>query len=339
MTASWNEKIEQLLPRYCEGKVTDEERIAVEEWMAASEENRKKVRDIHAIYLAADVRFLTPRIDTEKALRKVRGQMKTRVKVSGWQWSQRIAAILFIPLLCAFLIQMMSDSQPAVRWLEVKTNPGMTTLVILPDSTVVWLNSESSLRYPSRFTEDRREVTLCGEGYFSVASDPQKQFIVRTSHDAQIRVYGTEFNVEAYPGDEVIHATLVSGEVGFIYPKANRWKKVTMKPGQKISYTPAEQSILLAYTQVECDIAWKEGKLIFRNTPFPDVLRALGKRYHVEFVMGNPSLESYSFTGTFEHQRLSRILEYFRISSGIRFRYINDEAADPAREREKIEIY
>ncbi|MCD8081848.1 MAG: DUF4974 domain-containing protein [Bacteroides sp.] len=339
MSETWNEYIEELLPRYVEGKVTEEECIAVEAWMSASAENRRKVRDIRAVYLAADVLYLTPQIDTEKALRKVHSRMKGRLKVSWWQWGQRVAALLFLPLLCVYMIRLLNEPQPTVQWLEVRTNPGMTTSVVLPDSTVVWLNSESTLSYPSAFTGDRREVTLCGEGYFSVSSDASRQFVVQTSHDAQVWVSGTEFNVEAYPEDERIYTTLVSGEVGFVYPSAGRWKKVTMQPGQKISYTPASQHVHLAYTQVECDIAWKEGRLVFRNTPFPEVLRSLGKRYHVEFVVCNPALESYSFTGTFEHQRLSRILEYFRISSGIRFRYVHDEAADPSREREKIEIY
>lgn len=83
--------------------------------------------------------------------------------------------------------------------MEVRTNPGMTTSVELPDGTEVVLNSSSSLRYPSRFADDKREVKLVGEAFFSVAKD-EKKFIVGTLNNSKIVVHGTEFNVEAYKG-------------------------------------------------------------------------------------------------------------------------------------------
>ena len=85
------------------------------------------------------------------------------------------------------------------------------------------------------------------------------------------------------------------------------------------------------------EISWKDGKLIFNDTPLDEVLHMLGKRFNVEFVLSNKGLKGCSFTGTFTHQRLERIMEYFRISSHIRWRYI--DSADIKTEKLKIEVY
>ena len=100
--------------------------------------------------------------------------------------------------------------------------------------TVVFLNSESRLTYPSHFNGDTRNVTLHGEAYFEVAKNPEKRFIVSTSHQSQIEVLGTHFNIEAYEKDDKVLATLVEGKIGFIFTQDNVSKKVLMDPGQKL---------------------------------------------------------------------------------------------------------
>lgn len=108
--------------------------------------------------------------------------------------------------------------------MEVRTNPGMTTSVELPDGTEVVLNSSSSLRYPSRFADDKREVKLVGEAFFSVAKD-EKKFIVGTLNNSKIVVHGTEFNVEAYKGSRTGYRPLwFQGKVSFSYVNTGQEK-------------------------------------------------------------------------------------------------------------------
>ena len=135
------EDIDHLLPRYCEGLATEEECRQVESWMEESEDNRKIVDQINTLYIAVDTVNVMRKVDTEKALKKVSSRMIVR-KTTWWEWMQRVAAILFIPLSVAFLVQYMHNGKSAVcQMMEIKTNPGMTTSVVLPDSTVVYLNS------------------------------------------------------------------------------------------------------------------------------------------------------------------------------------------------------
>ena len=137
--------IEELLPRFCEGMTTAAESRLVEEWIEQDESHRKIMNQIHALYLATDTLHVMKSVDTEKALRKVKGRMNKK-RISWWEWTQRIAAMLSIPLLIAVLwmYQDKDEQQEVAQMVEIKTNPGMTTSVVLPDNTVVYLNSESS---------------------------------------------------------------------------------------------------------------------------------------------------------------------------------------------------
>ena len=82
-------KIDELLPRYCEGQVTEEERLLVEAWMNESEENRRVAKQIHSLYLATDTIHVMKKVDTEKALSRVKGRITGRKKTMWWEWAQR----------------------------------------------------------------------------------------------------------------------------------------------------------------------------------------------------------------------------------------------------------
>lgn len=330
--------IELLLPHYCEGLSTEEERRRVEDWMRESEENRRVVKQMQMLYLAADSVNVMGKVNTEKALAKIKGKRIVKRKVTWWEWTQRIAAVLFLPLLIAYLAGYPSEKTEVVRMLEARTNPGMTTSVVLPDSTVVYLNSESSLRYPSTFEgSGQRKVELKGEAYFEVTKNREKHFIVATAHQSQIEVLGTSFNVEAYEDMPNVSTTLIEGKVNFSFQSGNKKKQFELKPGEKIVYDSADGIAQLYETSGETETSWKDGKIIFNNTLLKDALHVLEKRYNVEFALKNTHLDDNAFTGTFTDQRLERILEYFTLSSDVRWRYIDGK--DISQRKIRIEIY
>ena len=262
----------------------------------------------------------------------------TRPKVTVVTWLQRVAAILFIPLLIVFGIQNLKPRPVEIaQIIEVKTNPSMTTTVNLPDGSVVHLNSESKLSYPSFFDKDKRRVTLQGEAFFEVQKDPEHGFVISTPHETKIEVLGTSFNVEAFEKDDFVSTTLIEGKVRFDYMKNRQSTAVLMKPGQKLTYDSSSSRIQLIETNGESEIAWKDGKVVFHATPLPEALRMLEKRFNVTFVLSNECLRSEAFTGSFSHQRLERILEIFKISSNIKWRYLDTQ--DTINEKTRIEIY
>lgn len=334
------QNIEELLPRFCDGLTTEEESLLVEEWIAEDDENLKIVNQIHALHLAVDTMNIMNHADLDKVLKKVKRKVGL-IAVSRWEWTQRIAAVMSIPLLlgCIWLYFEKDDVKQTAQMIEVKTNPGMTTSLILPDSTLVCLNSETVLRYPSHFSDATRKVELEGEAFFDVTSNKKKPFVVAMSNQSQIEVHGTNFNVEAYTEDNRISTTLIEGNISFSYKDGNGiTRKIDLKPHQKLIYELEGNRTRLYTASGETETAWKDGKIIFDNTPMTEVLRMLGKRFNVEFIISKHlNMKDYAFTGSFTTQRLERILEYFKISSRIKWRYV--EVENKTNIKQKIEIY
>ena len=331
---------EQRLFDCYDGRLGESERNEVKSWTEASGENRRTARRIYSILLASDTDRMRKTVDTEEALRKVKGRkIAQKRKVAWWQWTQRTAAVLFLPLalLAAWQHCLLDGREPVAGLLEVRTNPGTTTCLTLPDSTRVWLNSSTVLSYPARFGDGTRDVRLSGEAYFEVSKDPARRFVVHTPQESAIEVYGTSFNVEAYADAPYITTTLTEGKVGFRYRHGTDTRRAGLDPGEKLVYDVAAQDVSLHKTNGLSESCWKDGLIIFDNTPLREALHMLGKRFDVDFTVTNPKLDNDRFTGTFGTQRLERILQYFEISSHIHWRYADDPA--PGQGRANIEIY
>lgn len=332
-----NTEIEELLIRYSEGLVTEEEEEHIKRMLEQSDEIRQIAIQLFSLDLYVDTFNLREKIDVDKALSKFKKKIAIKKKsIFKLEWMQRVAAILFIPLLSICLLQyfgwLTNDVTPLI---EVKTNPGVTSSFTLPDGSTVMLNAGSSLVYPSRFTGDNREVTLDGEAYFEVAKNPDKKFVVSLPQNAQIEVLGTHFNVEAYSALDEITTTLLEGKVCFETPKDNWQQKITMHPGQKLIYEHQSGATHLLATTGKSELSWKEGKIIFEETPLKEALRMLTKRFGVEFVLKNERMRNEPFTGAFSDEGLEYILEYFKVASGIHWKYVET----PSKENKQVEIY
>lgn len=334
-----NIQICDLLPLYYERKLDKEQIRIVEEWIEASDENRRIALQMEKLYMASDTLFALGQIDTEKALQQVHDKMRLHKGFSLWTWTQRVAAILFVPLLIISFLERSSGKQSSpVQMIRLATNPGMIASATLPDGTKVTLNSNSSLVYPSRFDSNSRDVKLEGEAFFKVTKDATHPFVVKTPQKAAVRVYGTQFDVEAYAADKNVTATLVDGSISMSYENGNRnWTERKIVPGQAIVYSAAKQNIQVAQAAVDVVTSWKDGKLIFKNTPFNEVLKSLSRRFNVDFIVKNPKCNEAFFTGVLEKQRLERILEYFTVSSNMRFKY--NANGNIRQEKQIIEIY
>lgn len=333
--------IEDLLIRYYDGEATTDEAREIEIWIKSSDDNRRKAENIYTLLLAADTKDTIDTIDMEKELSKVKMKMKTTGHpVAWWKWMQRAAAVMFIPMAITILLllnQSESVSTVHAQMLEVHTQPGVVTSFRLPDSTLVYLNSASSLRYPSIFTGDTREVILSGEAYFDVTKDPAHRFVVSTFQNSKVEVLGTRFNLEAFDDMEEVITTLVEGKVEFKFRKAGNEQRMIMKPGQKTVYNKKNEEIQVKSTSGESELSWKDMKVIFEHTSLKDALRMLEKRYNVEFIVKTSKYDKYKFTGTFTDQYVDEILENFKISSRIRWRNVEKENRNQG--KRLIEIY
>lgn len=332
---------EHILLGYYSGSLSADQRQEVDLWLRESEENRKIARDVQYIYMATDTLNTIKSVDSAKALEAVKNRFRKPNKVNYLVWFQRIAAILLLPLLIS-TIYFATEEEP-VEYIEIKTNPGMVAALDLPDGSKVWLNSGSYLKHPKKFTGDTRTVELDGEAYFSVQKDKSKIFIVNTPFDVKAEVLGTEFNMEAYKEGSQVTTSLVSGSVRLSFRnKENNEESFVMKPDDEVAYNIKTKGIKTTTSYLPTQTAWKDGLVIFRNTTFEEALKILSKRFNTDFIVKNDLLYENSFTGTFSGQHLTLILEHFRLSSDIQYKFIDPEISqdkDKISEKTIVELY
>lgn len=159
------------------------------------------------------------------------------------------------------------------------------------------------------------------------------------SHDRlRVKVLGTEFNIRAYEKENVVQTTLVSGSVNIVVKEdKGKTNERNLYPSEKAVYDLTDKTLEVINVDVESEIAWKEGRLVFKETPLPEVLRCLANFYNVDFNVMDPVLDSYRFTGTFNNRQLSQILDYLRISSRIDYSIKRMEMDDSlSAQREQI---
>ena len=193
--------------------------------------------------------------------------------------------------------------------------------VILSDSSIVWLNSESTLEYPSIFEGNTRRVSLIGEGYFKISKNEKKPFIIETA-DTEIEVLGTEFNVSAYPDNSYTTTTLVEGSVKIEYKTIDR--QDILKPGMQSYYNIKENSSQISYVDTEFNTSWKNKIFSFNDTPLEDLLKIVSRWYNFKYTIKDSSLLSYHFSGELSRKKnldyLFRVLEEVGIPMEISYK-------------------
>jgi ferric-dicitrate binding protein FerR (iron transport regulator) len=167
--------------------------------------------------------------------------------------------------------------------------------VKLSDGTIVWLNSDSELRYPVNFVGDKREVYLKGEGFFDVKHDATSPFIVHTDH-SDVTVYGTRFNVMSYSDDAVEQVTLVDGKVGVTISQ----QQTILSPGQQSELNLNSNKLALKDVDTSYYTGWVDGVMKFKNMPLKDLSKRISRWYDVDFYFANSSVAEFGFSGKFD---------------------------------------
>lgn len=333
--------MENRLIRYYNNELSAEEIAEVESWMEASEENRELARQIYWLCYAGDTLRTMRSVDTDKALSNVNRRIAKVRRRNLAARINRIAALLLLPVAAIALWALCgnSPSKEPVQYVELRTTSGMVSTITLPDSSKVWLNSNSYLRYPVRFEGERR-VELIGEGYFKVSKDESKRFVVDT-RTVDVEVMGTEFNIDAYDTEgRDVRTTLINGSINMTFvDNDNRHHLVKVYPGQRVTVDPQSKEWSIKRVNTSGAESWKEGRIVFDKTPLADALRMIENRFNIEFVVKNRKYYEHNFTGMFTDQRLDIILEHFKRSSNMRFKTRDTYGMNNVKGREVIEIY
>lgn len=206
------------------------------------------------------------------------------------------------------------------------TPKGVKARLVLPDSSVVWLNSDSRIEYPDTFDSLVRTVSLSGEAYFSVVKNPHRPMIVHTSKGFSLQVLGTEFNVKAYDNDDKALATLYSGEVNLLRELGNKIVTTKVAPFQTVVINTSAPDRNVAKVMKESpqdDAAWKDGIMIFDSTPVSEVVKILERWHGVRFVIRDKEILNYKITATFHSESIVQIMDLIQLTSLVNYKIDN----------------
>lgn len=299
--------------KYFSGLLKPEEVSDVMAWANASEENmatllrERKLFD--AIQLADD---------------KVFGQISRRRRRPVGQYIYRFAFVLVLLAALTLALRQFTNVFPdrAVAMSSISVPAGERAQVTLPDGTSVWLNSGTTMSYPTDFDHRRkREVTVDGQIHLDVTHDGRHPFVVHT-YLADVEVHGTVFDVNAKKEDRVFETSLFEGKVSVSLPHA-AGKRIFLDPDKKL--TLRDNKLWLSKIDDYDVYKWTEGLYCFRDKHFSEIIRDLQRYYGKEIVYEpDPGLEKDALTGKF---RIKDGLDYALqvLQTSIRFDYSRDQ--------------
>lgn len=285
-----------LLSKYLTGNISSEEKHDLFLQLKENADVRKEAADIQnlsaLVSLAEEDRVVSDmQYRSFVNIRKKRTLLINFRKISGY------AAIMIFSILSTYLLMnyVGGESGGLVRYQEFSTPAGQRAKVLLADGTEVWLNANSTLRYPEYFDLKQREVELHGEAFFEVEKNKDKPFIVRTSK-MDITVTGTKFNVSAYDSEKYFVASLVEGAVSVscVY---NRNSDFSLRPQQQIVVSD-HSSEISQFSNTDF-MSWKDGVFIFDDMLLTDIIKKLELYYDVSIIVKSTKLGNFRYTGKF----------------------------------------
>jgi transmembrane sensor len=231
--------------------------------------------------------------------------------------SARLAAVLIIGLVMGISVVTFRKAEP-----EVYTSiapKGSISQIILPDSTLVYLNADSELRYVPNRSNRGREVFLDGEAWFQVNEDKKRPFVVHTSFYDVIAT-GTEFNVKAYKDDNEIVTTLEKGSV--TVPSTDKFKinsDRSLVPGQQLLYNREKNTVLTSNVETSYFTSWKDNKLIFINMSLEKLIILLERKYGVDIEVYDNSILKYHYDGTIQNESILEVMDIIKVTLPIQY--------------------
>lgn len=235
----------------------------------------------------------------------------------------RIAAALLIAVSAASVYWALQN-RPEPDLLQAYIPTAEVRNITLPDGTLVMINSRSTLLYPQQFIGDTRCVYLVGEADFKVKKDAKRPFIVKSS-DFQVTALGTEFNVTAYPEEEEVTATLISGSVLVEYN--NQQEQKILKPNEQLAYNKHTCSGDVLRPNMDDVTAWQRGEIVFRSMTMEEIFTRLERKYPYTFVYSFRSLKKDRFNLSFEpNASIEEVMDIIaRVTGTLDYQIVGDK--------------
>tara|TARA_R110002050_G_scaffold67924_1_gene147275 strand:+ start:87340 stop:88395 length:1056 start_codon:yes stop_codon:yes gene_type:complete len=327
-------KIERIIAKSFKGKLDSKEQVLLDEWLSLSQENKRKFEIYEKLWKRSGELIVSNTIDVEASLLKTKKRIPDfRFKRRSVLGKLRVAAVVILTMGLGFLFNYLLGANdlingtPETVYQEVRASYGTRTKLLLADGSTVWLNSGSTLRFPIDFDKaEERVVELNGEGYFDVAKNESKPFIVNTP-GLDVKVYGTSFNVSAYDEYDSMEVALVEGKVSLVQgEKGNRKEYMVLDPNDVVECNISEKRLSrVSDSKMSKYTAWKDGQIVFYGDPIEKVVNRLEKWYNVDIEISDKALENYRFTATFNDETLEQVLKLLSLSSPMEYKIVTSK--------------
>lgn len=311
----------ELLHRLMAGSTTEEENRQLMEWFRQCVSKEEFFMLFDTAWQASpdemprDVqermyRRLNRVLDEEKKQARV---VSLRPRFS-WKVWQRVAVACIIIVL-SLVNYRMNDKQKqlSIQNFTVSAEKGQRAFVTLPDSTKVWLNSDTKISYPADYGMEERNVTLVGEAYFEVAKNPEKRFIVEAK-GMQVEALGTSFNINAYRDDDKIIASLFSGSVRVSYDE----HMAILKPHESVKVDLLTQSFSQYKDENMQDVAlWRQNEITFDGESLEEITRIMNRLYNTTIYIEDESLKKECYIGTIRNNSLENFIDIINLTTPV----------------------
>ncbi|MFO7371127.1 MAG: FecR domain-containing protein [Bacteroidales bacterium] len=304
----WN-----LLAKYMAGEAEEKEVREVMDWVGKNPGNQALYNEIKTDWNKMDM--MNKRFDVDNAWNKLQNRIldtkeivlpdeiqKSQKPVYRFPALLRIAASLLLLAMVGAVLVYITGQTRTVSMVTSYNEKGKE--VSLPDGSVIFLNAASSVSYSKQFGKKHREITLKGEAYFEVTPDKSKPFVIY-ANNAQIKVLGTSFNVDANDAKDKVEVYVTSGVVE-LSEMTNMNNKVLLHPGNAGMINNRNVS-MTSNGDVNC-LAWKTGDLTFKGTRLNDVAAVLNEIYNVRIVIREPGIDTTRIEGSYQNDPLDHIL-------------------------------
>lgn len=333
---------DDILIKYFCNAATEEEVTEILQWVEQSTENKKHFAQLHDIWTLANMAEAREDENTLKKIRhKIIGNKASESnsakdennthqiaqrKISAWlKISFATAAVVIITLLAVDLhIRLNKNPHDntttntgiSANIHEIYTPKGAKANILLPDSSVVKLNSDSKIIFPDKFSGNERVVYIEGEGFFDVKSNPDAPMTVRTGNGYDVKVLGTKFNIYSYREEDRSKTSLLEGNIDILSKES-----VVAQLEHGDSFVKEGESAIKNSNDanIENDIAWINDILIFDNTPMDEVIKKLERWYGTTFIVKDRDILKIRLTAEYENESVIQILESIKFSAHIEY--------------------
>ncbi len=345
---------EEYFAKYLSREISDQEKSELVDNLKSNPDKIKELADFTKIWNIAGLGS-----DEEEAgiafqqiiTNRVREQIKNRTK-SVISNTIKIAAsvvILFSLTFSFITIKKLDSKEQTINYITTYVPYGEKGQVTLSDGTVVWLNSGTTLKYPTNYDGENRQVFLEGEGYFDVKKDPEHPFLVHAG-GLNIKALGTEFNVTCYNEDDEINTTLIEGEVRIVGSSEILLKKeINLKPNESANFSKNKNKVTLTKVQeqeilpieenlglkpvsddlkkiekivphIESITSWKYNQLIFDHETLPEMVKKMERWYGLKIILKGDINNNDIYSGKFIYNEpIDQVLDILSRTTNIKY--------------------